>query len=853
LCLGGILFLGNSESAAGCPELFKTLDKKQNIFVKIFRLAGLGSGPGRKGDLPEELKFIAQDIVQSTREELETAKEELQCSNEELITSNEELRNRNDEAFRLNNDLMNLLGSINMPVIMMGKDLAVRRITSQAEKVLNVTSSDIGRPISKIKLNVDIPDLDKILAGVMASLRPKTLEIKDREGSWYSAYIRPYRTLDNKTDGAVAVFVDITERKKIAGELARANEQQYRTLIDNLPQKVFLKDRNSVYISCNENYAKDLKIKPEEIAGKTDHDFFPTHLAEKYRADDKKVMESGKTENIEEEYVLIGDFLEGSQKSIINTVKVPVRDKAGRVTGLFGFFWDITERKQTEETLRANEALKRLDQIKSDFVSTVSHELRTPLTPIRESVCLVYDGVLGEINEKQKRSLFVGLKNIDRLSRLIDNLLDISKIEAGKIEVNKEPVNIKELVDGVVETFSTLAKTKGLELKSKIEDKAVEVYADFDKTTQVLANLVGNAMKFTAKGSVTISLEEKGEVFECMVSDTGQGLAPEDLLRIFNKFQQFGRGSDAGDKGTGLGLAISKGIIEAQGGKIGVKSKLGQGTDFTFTLQKYDRDAVLREKINTKMAKARGKEAAFYLFSLRIENYSKIEEKPGESKMKNIVREIAKSLENIIRRFTVVEESAQGRLVVLIEYGGESLNAVKNKTKRAVKDAIFELSGGLPVDFSYGWAAYPQDGLDADKLLQKAYAGMVSEKEERLGKNILIIDDEPMIRGALKRSLQGAGYSSVDEAGDGEDGLAKIKASVPGLVILDIRMPKMNGYEVIGRLRENTETKDIPVLIMSGYEVESGKLEDHLKKKAIPIIAKPFEMEQVLRLVDYLL
>jgi CheY-like chemotaxis protein len=338
-----------------------------------------------------------------------------------------------------------------------------------------------------------------------------------------------------------------------------------------------------------------------------------------------------------------------------------------------------------------------------------------------------------------------------------------------------------------------------------------------------------------------------------MVSDTGQGLAPEDLLRIFNKFQQFGRGSDAGDKGTGLGLAISKGIIEAQGGKIGVKSKLGQGTDFTFTLQKYDRDAVLREKINTKMAKARGKEAAFYLFSLRIENYSKIEEKPGESKMKNIVREIAKSLENSIRHFTVVEESAQGRLIVLIEHGRESFNTVKNKTKRAIKDAIFELSGGLPVDFSYGWAAYPQDGLDADKLLQKAYAGMVSEKEERLGKNILIIDDEPMIRGALKRSLQGAGYSSVDEAGDGEDGLAKIKASVPGLVILDIRMPKMNGYEVIGRLRENTETKDIPVLIMSGYEVESGKLEDHLKKKAIPIIAKPFEMEQVLRLVDYLL
>jgi len=288
----------------------------------------------------EEVKTANEEILssneelQSTNEELETAKEELQSSNEELITSNEELQNRNAEAFLLNNDLINLLSSINIPVIMMGTDLAIRRITSQAEKMLNVIPSDIGRPISRIKLNVDIPDLEKTLTDVMESLHPRTFEIKDREGNWYSVYIRPYRTLDNKIDGVVAVFVDITERRKMEKELAQANEQQYRTLIENLPQKVFLKDRNSVYISCNENYASDLKIRPEEIAGKTDHDFFPTPLAEKYRADDKRVMESGKTENIEEEYVVIGDSPGGSRKAIINTVKVPVWDKAGNVTGL---------------------------------------------------------------------------------------------------------------------------------------------------------------------------------------------------------------------------------------------------------------------------------------------------------------------------------------------------------------------------------------------------------------------------------------------------------------------------------------------------------------------------------------
>ncbi|MDD2657836.1 MAG: PAS domain S-box protein [Candidatus Pacebacteria bacterium] len=143
---------------------------------------------------------------------------------------------------------------------------------------------------------------------------------------------------------------DITEHKRV-----QAEEQRYRTLVENLPQKVFLKDRNSVYISCNENYAKDLKIKPVEIAGKTDYDFFPTYLAEKYRADDMRIMKSGKTESIEEEYMVMKDFLRGSQKMYINTVKAPVLDKAGNVTGLFGLFWDITGRKKAEEALNISE------------------------------------------------------------------------------------------------------------------------------------------------------------------------------------------------------------------------------------------------------------------------------------------------------------------------------------------------------------------------------------------------------------------------------------------------------------------------------------------------------------------
>lgn len=144
---------------------------------------------------------------------------------------------------------------------------------------------------------------------------------------------------------------DITARKQLEDELAQANEREYRTLLENLPQKVYLKNKNSVYISCNSNYACDLRIEPKEIAGKTDFDFFPTYLAEKYRADDKRVMESGKIEDIEEEYVVISDFLGSPKKNFINTVKIPMRDKGGNIAGVFGLFWDITERKRGEDKL----------------------------------------------------------------------------------------------------------------------------------------------------------------------------------------------------------------------------------------------------------------------------------------------------------------------------------------------------------------------------------------------------------------------------------------------------------------------------------------------------------------------
>jgi len=180
--------------------------------------------------------------------------------------------------------------------------------------------------------------------------------------------------LVNKLEKKVLDLETEIARRKQVEEMLQKSERKYRTLVENLPHKIFLKDKNSVYISCNENYALDLKIKPDEIAGKTDYDFYPRELAEKYRADDREILESGKVEDVEEKYSVNG------QEFYVYTIKTPVRDESGEITGIMGIFWDITEKKRTEEALKQSteKLLAAMNAIIEAMALTV--EMRDPYT-----------------------------------------------------------------------------------------------------------------------------------------------------------------------------------------------------------------------------------------------------------------------------------------------------------------------------------------------------------------------------------------------------------------------------------------------------------------------------------------
>ena len=232
----------------------------------------------------------------------------------------------------------------------------------------------------------------------------------------------------------------------------------------------------------------------------------------------------------------------------------------------------------------ANRRLKELDNLKSSFVSNVAHEFRTPLTIIKGNVDMVVKGRLGNVSPEQKDMLDGAINIANRLSRLVNDLLDISKIESGKLQLKKEPVNINEIVEQNIKIFDKILKDKKQILKKELAKKSLVVNADLDKTTQVFVNLLSNAIKYSPESGTIIvrSLDLEKEIM-VEVSDTGEGICLEDIDKIFDKFT---RVTAEKKEGTGLGLPIAKDIVELHKGRMWVKSEVGKGSQFYFTLPK---------------------------------------------------------------------------------------------------------------------------------------------------------------------------------------------------------------------------------------------------------------------------
>jgi PAS domain S-box-containing protein len=347
--------------------------------------------------------------------------------------------------------------------------------------------------------------------------------------------------------------------KKVLSE-----KRDTETVIRNIAEGLVVVNAKGRVIMMNPAAEKLLGVSKKEIVGKP--------ISDNLKEEQLISLVKDSQENEEREIEVISQ--KDETKKILRASSAVIENENGQTVGMVSVLSDITKQKE-------------LDRLKSNFISSISHELRTPLVAMEKSISLILNRAAGPLSKTQEEFLSISERNLKRLSRLIDDLLDLSKLEAGKMELRLKPSLIEKIINESVEGLDTWSKTKSINIERKIQEGIPEVSVDSDKIIQVLNNLIGNAIKFTHQnGNISIEavLKRESREVEVSVADTGIGIPQEALGKIFDKFYQVGERVATDISGTGIGLSIVKEIVELHGGKIWAESEKGQGAKFTFTL-----------------------------------------------------------------------------------------------------------------------------------------------------------------------------------------------------------------------------------------------------------------------------
>ena len=520
----------------------------------------------------------------------------------------------------------------------------------------------------------------------------------------------------------------------------------------------------------------------------------------------------------------------------INVSSTPVVTDAGETLGRVYVLRDITREVEA-------------DRAKSEFISTVSHELRTPLTSIKGYVDLILLGSVGEITPMQRSFLEVVRSNSNRLVDLINDLLDISRIETGRIVLNPEPISIFDVVEEVVESARAEIERKQLHLEVRVPPDLPMVHADRKRITQVLTNLVSNAYKYTREGGrVEISARCENGFLTVSVSDTGVGISQEDQKKLFTRF--FRADNPLRDEvgGTGLGLAISKSFVEMHGGRMWVESELNVGSTFSFSLPLARPPAGPREEPGGEARPAGAPAPGAQILV--------VDDEPNITELLRYLLERAGYRVYTARRgeeaLAIARQEHPDLITLDILMAGMDGQEVLERLKADEHTAdipvvIISIVADKENLMALGAVDFLPKPLEEAELLL-TIGRILGRPGERA--TILVADDDPDIVGWLRRVLEERGYQ-VYEAADGEAALEAALAVLPDLILLDLRMPRMDGREVITRLKLREETSEIPIIVITASSVdkETDRVQI-LGLGAEGFLTKPFPAEQLIREIE---
>ncbi|MFQ4139411.1 chemotaxis protein CheB [Nodosilinea sp. PGN35] len=537
--------------------------------------------------LNENLRVANEEILSSneelqrTNEELQTAKEEIQATNEELATTNEELRHRNLKQSRDNSDLINFIDSISVPILMLTNDLRIRRFTPTAQRLFNFISTDVGRPFSDFRTEFEVSSLEAMAQEVLETLNTQSREIQTQTGYWYSLRIRPYRTTENQIDGVTMVFLDIDALKRHGAVLESARNYA-EAIVDTVQTPLAVLDAELQVNRVNRAFfamfqGSGAEAEELSLAELSRELWTIPHLRSLLREvllDDRHLQDV----EVEHRFEQIGE-----KTMLLNACKLHREDEADMILLAIA---DITERKQFEVEQLARQLAEDANRIKDEFLSNLSHELRNPLNAMLGWAQMLRSRTLDD--ETAARALEVIERNARAQSRLVEDILDTSRIVSGKLNLNSCPLDLRPVVEAAIETVQIAADAHSIQIVPRLSSQTI--VGDASRLQQVVWNLLSNAIKFTPPhGRIDVTLEQVQGEAQIQVTDTGQGISADLLPHIFDRFWQGDSSTTKAKPGLGLGLSIVRHLVELHGGTVAVASPGdGQGATFIVRLPLHD-------------------------------------------------------------------------------------------------------------------------------------------------------------------------------------------------------------------------------------------------------------------------